>query len=159
MSENKVYKREDLIPIIEKHKADGKKIVFTNGCFDILHVGHASYLSEAKELGDILIVAVNDDDSIKRLKGPTRPINNHYDRMGLLSFLESIDYVVGFGEDKAIDTILLYKPDIYVKGGDLKVDDIPETPTVRSYGGEVKTLSLVEGRSSTIIINKINADK
>ncbi len=153
---NKIYKREDLIPIIEEHKKNGKKVVFTNGCFDILHIGHASYLSEAKALGDILIIAVNNDASIKRLKGESRPINTHGDRMGLLSFLECADYVVGFGEDKAIDTILLYKPDIYVKGGDLKVDDIPETPTVRSYGGEVKTLSLFEGHSSTNIIEKIN---
>ena len=154
---NKVYKREDLIPIIEEHKKNGKKVVFTNGCFDILHIGHASYLSEAKALGNILIIAVNDDASIKRLKGESRPINNHDDRMGLLSFLECADYVVGFGEDKAIDTILLYKPDIYVKGGDLKIDDIPETPTVLSYGGEVKTLSLFEGHSSTNIIEKINS--
>ena len=154
---NKVYKREDLIPIIEEHKKNGKKVVFTNGCFDILHIGHASYLSEAKALGDILIIAVNNDASIKRLKGESRPINNHDDRMGLLSFLECADYVVGFGEDKAIDTILLYKPDIYVKGGDLKIDDIPETPTVLSYGGEVKTLSLFEGHSSTNIIEKINS--
>ncbi len=156
MSFNKIYIREDLVPTIEKHKQNGKTIVFTNGCFDILHIGHASYLAEAATLGDVLIVAVNDDASIKRLKGEDRPINSHQDRMALLAFLESTDYIVGFGEDKAIDTIELFKPDIYVKGGDLKVEDIPETPTVLSYGGVVKTLSLVEGRSSTNVINKIS---
>ncbi len=156
MSFEKVFVRENLVPIIEEHKKNGKSIVFTNGCFDILHIGHASYLAEAAALGDILIVAVNDDASIKRLKGEDRPINSHNDRMALLAFLESTDYIVGFGEDKAIATIELFKPDIYVKGGDLKVDDIPETPTVLSYGGVVKTLSLVEGRSSTNVINKIS---
>lgn len=155
MGVEKIYKREDLVPVIEKLKKEGKKIIFTNGCFDVLHVGHAAYLSEAKALGDILIVAVNNDASVKRLKGESRPVNCHEDRMALLSYLQSIDYVVGFGEDKATETILLFQPDIYVKGGDLKIENIPEAPFVMEYGGIVKALSLTEGHSTTKTIEKI----
>lgn len=155
-ADKKVYLRETLIYIIEKEKSNGRKIVFTNGCFDILHIGHAKYLAAAKEFGDILIVAVNSDSSVKKLKGESRPINKADDRMLLLAHLESVDYVIEFNEITAIKTILMFKPHFYVKGGDVKLDTVPEKNTVESYGGKIVMANHCIGYSSTNIINKIN---
>ena len=152
-AENKIYTRDSLKSILEN-----KKIVFTNGCFDILHVGHAKYLAESKKLGDILVVAVNDDSSVKRLKGETRPINKVDDRMLLLAHLECVDYVVSFCEDTAINTIKMFSPHIYVKGGDVLLDNIPEKNVVEECGGSIIILSLSEGYSSTNTIKKISGD-
>ncbi|WP_022819346.1 D-glycero-beta-D-manno-heptose 1-phosphate adenylyltransferase [Fusobacterium russii] len=142
--------------IVNLAKEQGKKVVFTNGCFDILHVGHVSYLENAKRQGDILIVGVNSDESTRRLKGPTRPINNEKDRACMLSALKSVDYTVIFEEDTPEDLIAYLKPSIHVKGGDYKKEDLPETKIVEAYGGKVVILNFVEGKSTTNIINKIN---
>lgn len=142
--------------IINLAKEQGKKVVFTNGCFDILHVGHISYLEMAKKQGDILIVGVNSDESTKRLKGPTRPINSEKDRAAMLSALKAVDYTVIFEEDTPEDLIAYLKPSIHVKGGDYKKENLPETKIVEAYGGKVIILNFVEGKSTTNIINKIN---
>jgi bifunctional protein rfaE, domain II len=142
--------------IIENAKAQNKKVVFTNGCFDILHSGHVTYLEEAKKLGDILVVGVNSDTSVKKLKGETRPVNSQLDRTFVLNGLKSVDYTVIFEENTPEDLIAFLKPSVHVKGGDYKKDDLPETKIVESYGGEVVILNFVEGKSTTNIINKIN---
>jgi glycerol-3-phosphate cytidylyltransferase len=150
-----VLNREDAKNIINNLKKEGKKVVFTNGCFDILHVGHLRYLNEAKECGDILVVGVNSDDSVRRLKGPTRPINNEDDRAEMLCGLKAVDYAVIFTEDTPNNLIGELKPNIHVKGGDYKKEDLPETKIVESYGGEVRILQLVDGKSTTNVVNKI----
>lgn len=142
--------------IVNLAKEQGKKVVFTNGCFDILHIGHISYLENAKKQGDILIVGVNSDESTRRLKGPTRPINSEKDRACMLSALKAVDYTVIFEEDTPEDLIAYLKPSIHVKGGDYKKEDLPETKIVEAYGGKVVILNFVEGKSTTNIINKIN---
>lgn len=144
-----------LLESIQKAKAAGEKIVMTNGCFDILHAGHVAYLAQAAELGDRLIVAVNSDDSVKRLKGPGRPINSVMQRMAVLSALESVDWVVLFSEDTPARLIELCLPDVLVKGGDYKVDDIAGAPAVLENGGEVRILDFVDGCSTTAVIDAI----
>lgn len=141
--------------LVEILKSQNKKVVFTNGCFDILHVGHLRYLNEAKKQGDVLIIGVNSDTSVKRLKGESRPINNQFDRAEMLSGLKSVDYTVIFEEDTPEELIATLKPSIHVKGGDYKKEDLPETKIVESYGGEVRILSFVEGKSTTNIVKKI----
>lgn len=133
----------------------GKKIVFTNGCFDILHKGHVTYLNEAKKLGDLLVVGLNSDASVKRLKGPERPINNEKDRQFVLSNLRSVDFVEIFEEDTPLSLILTVKPQILVKGGDWKIEQIVGGKEVIAAGGEVYSLQFVDGYSTTSIINKI----
>ena len=140
--------------IVTSLKAKGKKIVFTNGCFDILHAGHVRYLKEAKALGDILILGLNSDSSVKSLKGSNRPINNESDRAEVLSALEAIDYVVIFDEKTAENIVGVVKPDIYAKGGDYSIDTLPEAKIVAEHGGKTVLLQLVDGKSSTNIINK-----
>lgn len=133
----------------------GKKIVFTNGCFDILHRGHVTYLSEARKLGDLLVVGVNSDASVKRLKGPERPINNEEDRKYVLSQLKSVDFCEIFTEDTPLNLILKVDPKILVKGGDWKIDQIVGGKEVIARGGDVFSLNFVDGYSTTSIINKI----
>jgi len=133
----------------------GKKIVFTNGCFDILHKGHVTYLSEAKKLGDLLIVGLNSDASVKRLKGNERPINNEDDRKFVLSQLKSVDFVEIFNEDTPLSLIMKIMPRILVKGGDWKIDQIVGGKEVIENGGDVFSLNFVDGYSTTSIINKI----
>ena len=140
--------------IVTSLKAKGKRIVFTNGCFDILHVGHVRYLKEAKALGDILILGLNSDSSVKSLKGSNRPINNESDRAEVLSSLKAIDYVVIFDEKTAENIVGEVKPDIYAKGGDYSIDTLPEAKIVAEHGGKTVLLQLVDGKSSTNIINK-----
>ena len=136
-------------------KAQGKKIVFTNGCFDILHCGHTTYLSESKKLGDVLILGLNSDDSVRRLKGESRPINNQSDRAVVMDSLKSIDYVVIFEEDTPYNLINAIIPDVLVKGGDYNKDNIVGADIVENNGGSVVTINFVEGKSTTNIINKI----
>ena len=133
-----------------------KKIVFTNGCFDILHVGHKRYLQQAATLGDILVVGVNSDASVRRLKGPTRPVNNEQDRAEMLSALGFIDYVVIFDEDTPYELIKKIKPDVLVKGGDYKPEEVVGKDIVEARGGRLELISFVEGKSTTNIIRKIN---
>lgn len=132
----------------------GKKIVFTNGCFDLLHVGHVRYLQEAKSLGDILVVGVNSDDSVKRLKGPTRPVQVEMDRAEILAALAAVDFTVIFSEDTPENLIHKVRPDILVKGGDWKIEQIVGSDFVQSYGGQVMSLQFVNGKSTTKIIEK-----
>ena len=136
----------------------GKKIVFTNGCFDIIHVGHVRYLTTAKSFGDVLIVGLNTDESVKKLKGDSRPINNQNDRAEVLLGLKAVDYVILFGERTAENLIAELQPDIYVKGGDYTLETLPEAKIVQSYGGRVEIVNLVQGKSTTNIIKKIGGD-
>lgn len=133
----------------------GKRIVFTNGCFDILHRGHVTYLAEAKKLGDLLVIGVNSDASVKRLKGPERPINNEHDRAYVLSQLKSVDFVEIFHEDTPLNLILKVKPKVLVKGGDWKIDQIVGGKEVIQNGGDVFSLNFVDGYSTTSLIHKI----
>jgi D-beta-D-heptose 7-phosphate kinase/D-beta-D-heptose 1-phosphate adenosyltransferase len=135
-------------------KRGKKKVVFTNGCFDILHAGHVDYLERAAKLGQILVVALNTDESTRRLKGPTRPINPLKDRMKVMAALESVSFVTWFDQDTPLELIQKLLPDVLVKGGDYRVRDIVGYDTVREHGGSVRTLPFVEGRSTTSIINK-----
>lgn len=137
-----------------KKNAD-KRIVFTNGCFDILHRGHVTYLEEARKLGDLLVVGVNSDASVKRLKGPERPINNENDRAYVLSQLKSVDFTEIFTEDTPLNLILKVKPKVLVKGGDWKIDQIVGAKEVLHDGGDVFSLNFVDGYSTTSIIHKI----
>lgn len=136
-------------------KFSGKKIVVTNGCFDLLHPGHIAYLNEAKELGDILIVLVNDDHSIKRLKGAGRPVNSIDSRLMMLAALSSVSYVVSFNEDTPLNPIKMIAPDVLVKGGDYKISEIVGAEFVIECGGEVKVIDFLPGYSSTALIKKI----
>lgn len=146
--------RDELSKLSAELKEAGKKIVSTNGCFDLLHVGHSRILSESKRLGDVLIVGLNSDESVKRLKGPERPINNQEDRAELLCALASVDYVSIFPEDTPVEFLRALKPDIHVKGADYKPEQLAETPVVESYGGRVEILQLVPGKSSSLILAK-----
>ena len=146
---------KDNIEIINRIKAERKKIVFTNGCFDLLHVGHIRYLVQAKKLGDFLIIGLNSDSSVKELKGKDRPINSFDDRATLLSAIESVDLVIMFEEQTPENLIKDIVPDILVKGGDYNIEDIVGYQTVMQNGGQVKTLSFYDGYSSTNYINKI----
>ena len=147
---------KDNIEIINRIKAERKKIVFTNGCFDLLHVGHIRYLSQAKKLGDFLIIGLNSDRSVKKLKGKDRPINSFEDRATLLSALNSVDLVIKFEEQTPENLIKDIVPDVLVKGGDYNIEDIVGYQIVIQNGGHVKTLSFYDGYSSTNYIDKIN---
>jgi rfaE bifunctional protein nucleotidyltransferase chain/domain len=137
----------------------GKTLVFTNGVFDILHAGHVGLLEEARSLGDLLVVGLNSDDSVRRLnKGPERPINPLEDRMRVVGALRCVDFVVGFPEDTPVEVLRLIGPDIHVKGGDYRVEDLPETPVVEEGGGRVVILDLLPGRSTTRIVRKMRGD-
>ena len=133
-----------------------KKIVFTNGCFDILHVGHKRYLEQASALGDVFVIGVNSDESVRRLKGPGRPVNSEQDRMEILSALGFVDYVVLFDEDTPYELIKKVQPDVLVKGGDYTIDKVVGRDIVEARGGRVELIPFVDGKSTTSIINKIN---
>lgn len=138
-----------------KLSRQSQKVVFTNGCFDILHVGHVRYLQAARKLGDCLVVGLNSDTSVRELKGPTRPIQNEQDRSEILAALECVGFVVLFSESTPLKLIEFVRPDVLVKGGDWSVDQIVGSSFVQSYGGLVQSLPFVAGRSSTDIIEKI----
>lgn len=152
-------KRENLQELLSKLRKDGKTIVTTNGCFDILHVGHVRYLEETKKFGDVLIVALNSDKSVRRLKGEGRPINNENDRAEVLNALKSVDYVVLFDEDSPADLLAEIKPDVHTKGADYTVETLPEAKIILENGGRLEFISFVEGKSTTSTISKINAQK
>jgi D-beta-D-heptose 7-phosphate kinase/D-beta-D-heptose 1-phosphate adenosyltransferase len=145
----------ELISLVAEAKARGERVVLTNGCFDILHAGHVGYLEEAKSCGDRLIVAVNDDDSVRRLKGASRPVNSLADRMAVLAGLASVDWVVPFSEDTPAELIAKVLPDVLVKGGDYRVEQIAGGDTVRKYGGEVRVLAFKPGRSTSALIDAL----
>ncbi len=145
----------EAIKQVEVWKSEGKKIVFTNGCFDLLHPGHIDYLEKAAVHGDIFIIGLNDDDSIRRLKGNTRPISPLKDRSIMLAALRAVDLVVPFSEDTPLNLITSLMPDILIKGGDYQANDIVGAPEVRSSGGEVLIIPFVEGYSSSKLIKRI----
>ena len=136
-------------------RAAGQQVVFTNGCFDILHAGHVRYLNAARALGDCLVLGLNSDASVRRLKGPQRPINNEQDRAEVIGALRAVDYVTIFDEPTAAELIALVKPAVYAKGGDYTLDTLPEAKIVQSYGGRVEFIDLVAGRSTTNVIERI----
>ncbi|MFC2301745.1 D-glycero-beta-D-manno-heptose 1-phosphate adenylyltransferase [Selenomonas artemidis] len=136
-------------------RAAGQRVVFTNGCFDILHAGHVRYLAAARACGDYLILGLNSDASVRRLKGETRPVNDEHDRAEVVGALKSVDTVVIFGEDTAEELIAEVRPDVYVKGGDYTRETLPEARIVEGYGGEVAFIPLVAGKSTTNIIRRM----
>jgi D-beta-D-heptose 7-phosphate kinase / D-beta-D-heptose 1-phosphate adenosyltransferase len=146
---------DELVAEVRVHREHGRRIVFTNGCFDILHRGHVAYLNRAKSLGDVLVVGVNSDESVRRLKGPDRPLNTLDDRMEVLGALSSIDHLVAFGEETPAQLIRAVRPDVFVKGGDYQPDTLPEAPLVRQLGGEVVLLPYLEDHSTTGVIERI----
>ncbi|WP_405102689.1 D-glycero-beta-D-manno-heptose 1-phosphate adenylyltransferase [Micromonospora sp. NBC_01412] len=148
---------DELADIVAAHRDAGRSVVFTNGCFDVLHPGHVRYLEQARALGDLLLVAVNSDDSVRRLKGPDRPVNPVEDRVTLLAALSCVDHVVIFEEDSPAALIETVRPDVYVKGGDYPPEMVPEAPLVRRLGGQVRTLGYVPDRSTSAIIERIRA--
>lgn len=147
----------DIEKFCEVLRKGGKKVVFTNGCFDLLHAGHVTYLEAARALGDVLVLGLNTDASVRANKGPTRPINNEIDRARVVGSLRAVDYVVLFGEKTAETIIAKVRPDIYVKGGDYTFDTLPEAKIVQSYGGRVEFIDMVAGRSTTHVIERIQA--
>lgn len=151
----KIIKKEEAKEIIDKLKKQNKKTVFTNGCFDILHVGHVRYLRESSKYGDILIVGLNSDISVKKIKGDSRPINNENDIAEILAELECVDFVVIFDEESPSKLIDELKPDIYTKGADYSLETLPERDIVLKNNIEVKFIKFVEGKSTTNIIKTI----
>lgn len=154
-SERKVKNLSEIKEISEALKREGKIIVFTNGCFEILHPGHIQLLEKAKSFGDTLIVGINSDESVKRIKGEKKLIFDEKSRLKLISALECVDYTVLFNENTPENLIKIIQPHIHIKGGDYKEEDLPEAKVVKSYGGKVIILPLLEGFSTTNIINKI----
>ncbi|MBI2559284.1 D-glycero-beta-D-manno-heptose 1-phosphate adenylyltransferase [Candidatus Woesearchaeota archaeon] len=151
----KIKTLDELIPIVKKLKKQNKKIVTTNGVFDILHFGHVKYLEEAKKLGDVLIVGVNTDASVKLIKGDGRPINGEESRIGVLAGLESVDYVFLFGDENPAGWVAEIKPDVHAKGGDYEISQITERHVVENNGGKVILIPMLKGCSTTSLINKI----
>ncbi len=150
-----ILNEEQLLQAIAKARINGQRIVFTNGCFDILHAGHVTYLQQAKQLGDFLIVAINSDDSVTRLKGPHRPVNNEQQRKTVLASLGAVDWVTSFSEDTPERLLKLLQPDILVKGGDYQPHEVVGAEIVLAYGGEVRVLGLVKDLSTTSIIDRM----
>ena len=150
-----LIKQSELEGLLKKIRDEGKTIVTTNGCFDILHVGHVRYLEKTKSFADVLIVALNSDKSVKSIKGDSRPINNELDRAEVLSGLKSVDYVVLFDEDSPINLLLKIKPDVYTKGADYTIETLPEAKGIIEAGGRIEFISFVEGKSTTSIIEKM----
>lgn len=137
----------------------GKRLVFTNGVFDILHAGHVGYLQEARKLGDLLIVGVNSDESVRRLnKGPNRPVHTAEDRITVLEALRAVDAAVVFAEDTPCEIIAVLRPEVHVKGGDYQVEDLPEAKVVKEYGGDVVIFPTLEGRSTTRALKRLGVE-
>ncbi|AND16090.1 D-glycero-beta-D-manno-heptose 1-phosphate adenylyltransferase [Rathayibacter tritici] len=152
-----VLGEEALVEVLAEQSRRGRRVVFTNGCFDVLHRGHTAYLRQARELGDVLVVAVNDDDSVRRLKGEGRPINPEGDRAGVIAELGCVDFVTLFGGDTPIPLLERVQPDVYVKGGDYNPDMLAEAAVVRSYGGTVTTVGYVSEHSTTEMVQRIRS--
>lgn len=158
-SADKILPAQRVAARAEYHRKSGKTVVFTNGCFDILHRGHIAYLEKAKALGDVLVVAVNSDASVRRLKGPDRPVNTLEDRMRVLASLACVDHVVAFGEDTPVDLIRAVRPHVFVKGGDYEGRDVPEAQVMRELGGEARILPYIDDTSTTLLIERIRRAK
>jgi D-beta-D-heptose 7-phosphate kinase / D-beta-D-heptose 1-phosphate adenosyltransferase len=154
-ADRKLHERQALARLLAGRRAKGETVVFTNGCFDLLHVGHVKYLQAARQLGDLLVLGLNSDASIRRLKGPKRPLIGQDERAHILAALDCIDYVVIFDEDTPLDLIAALRPDILVKGADYTPDGVVGKDLVESWGGRVELIDLVEGRSTSSIVDKI----
>ena len=154
-SVSKIVPWDEVDELVARLRGEGKTIVFTNGVFDLLHVGHIRYLREAKSYGDVLILGLNSDASVRRIKGPRRPIVPESERAEMLAALEYVDYVVIFEDDTPEALIRKVAPDVHVKGGDYSPDDLPEAPLVRALGGRVVVTALVNGKSTTITIGRV----
>ncbi|GAA4835442.1 D-glycero-beta-D-manno-heptose 1-phosphate adenylyltransferase [Algivirga pacifica] len=154
-TKDKIMSLQELLLQRAQWKKNNEKVVFTNGCFDILHLGHIDYLEKARHKGERLIIGVNTDESVQRLKGPQRPINNEYARSRMLAALAFVDAVILFGEETPLELIQQIIPDILVKGNDYTIDTIVGADVVMTHGGTVETIELVEGFSTTSIIEKI----
>lgn len=150
--------RKDIRALVEEIHKQGKTVVSTNGCFDIIHVGHIRYLEKSKSFADYLIVLLNSDKSVKSIKGPSRPINNENDRAEILSALRCVDYVVLFDEDSPKDLLDEMKPDIYTKGADYTMETLPEADIMRKNNTRVEFIEFVEGKSTTRIVEKLNKE-
>lgn len=155
MPGTKIKKIDGLKKEISRLKKSGKRVVFTNGCFDLLHYGHVMYLEKAKSLGDVLVVGLNSDASVRRIKGSRRPLINQNDRARIIAALESVDFVVIFGSDTPLEAIKALKPDLLVKGSDWKNKGIVGAEFIKNYGGRVLTVKLADGRSTSSLIKKI----
>ena len=151
-----LLRRENVVQLVDKLHKEGKTVVATNGCFDILHVGHVRYLQKTKSFADVLIVLLNSDKSVKSIKGPARPINNENDRAEILCALSCVDYVVLFDEDSPRNLLDEMKPDVYTKGAEETMKNLSETYIKKKNNTKVEFISFVEGKSTTNIINKIN---
>jgi D-beta-D-heptose 7-phosphate kinase/D-beta-D-heptose 1-phosphate adenosyltransferase len=150
-----VLSASELATTVSRDREHGHRIVFTNGCFDVLHLGHTSYLRQARQLGDRLIVAVNSDASVRRLKGADRPVNAEGDRAAVLAALECVDYVTVFDDDTPIPLLQDLRPDVYVKGGDYSPEMLAEAEVVRAYGGDVQMVGYVPAHSTTELVERI----
>lgn len=151
----KLVSKTQLSQILTKLRDEKKTIVMTNGCFDILHVGHVRYLQKTKTFADVLILALNSDKSVRAIKGEGRPINNENDRAEVLSALECVDYVVLFDENSPAELLKFVKPDVYTKGADYTLETLPETKVVQGFGGRIEFIDFVEGKSTTNVIAQI----
>ena len=152
---DKILTREQLHDALIERRRNGERIVFTNGCFDLLHVGHARYLEVARNFGDLLVVGINSDLSVRGLKGEKRPLIPQDERAELLAHLASVDYVTVFDEERPDALIQIVQPSVHVKGGDYNPATLPEAEVVRRYGGRIEIVPLVEGRSTTNVIARI----
>jgi D-beta-D-heptose 7-phosphate kinase/D-beta-D-heptose 1-phosphate adenosyltransferase len=155
MSVNKIKTVQEAADLVGRYQSDGKRVVFTNGCFDLLHSGHVDLLEKARREGDVLLVALNSDASVRRLKGPERPIFRQEERAEILAAMKSVDVVCVFDEDTPLETILSVHPDVLVKGADWKEKGIVGHSEIEGWGGKVVALDLVEGRSTTGILDRI----
>lgn len=153
--QEKIKSLTELLPLAAEEKKRGKKIVFTNGCFDLLHAGHVEYLEEARKLGDLLVVGLNSDRSVRAIKGTARPVNTQTARAVVLAAMECVQYVILFNEADPLQLILAIKPDILVKGGDWLATEVVGAKEVKAYGGSVKTIPFIPGYSTTDLIEKI----
>ena len=153
--QNKILSLDELLISLKIKRENNKKIVFTNGCFDILHRGHIEYLAQAADLADIMIIGLNTDNSVSRLKGPDRPLQDEISRAVSMAAIQYIDYVVLFDEETPLNLIENIKPDVLVKGSDYNIEDIVGYDVLMKYGGQIRTIDFVEGYSTTKIVDKI----
>jgi len=151
----RVVDRDELARCLEEPRSHGRSIVFTNGCFDLLHIGHVRYLAEARSYGDLLVVGVNTDASVRALKGPRRPLIPEAERAEMLAHLATVDFVTLFGEPTADALIEVVRPAIYAKGGDVILERVPEAPTVRRLGGTIRIAGKVEEHSTSDIVERV----